>query len=89
MMAAQLMSTKVSITLVTTWIARKTTASMETRRWISCWAKPGQLRAFARVVVIRPSTIVKVNKMSAIRPLARVAYQRAVEFTRPPLLANH
>ena len=66
---------------MTTWIARKTTASMEIRRWSSCCAKPGQLRALARVVVIRPSTMVRVNKMSAISPLARVAYHSDVELT--------
>lgn len=87
-MAAQLMSTKVSRTLVSTWIARKTTASMEMRRWISCCAKPGQLRALARVVVTRPSTIVRVNRMSAISPLARVAYHNAVEFKGPPTGAS-
>ena len=33
---------------------RNTTAIMEIRRCISCWAKPGQFRARARVVVVMP-----------------------------------
>jgi hypothetical protein len=64
-------------------MATKTTERMEIRRWISCCAKPGQLRARARVVVVRPSNIVAVRRMRAIRPLARVAYQRLVELTTP------
>ncbi len=85
-MAAQLMFTYVSSTLVRTWIATNTTAIMEMRRWISCCAKPGQLRARARVVVVMPSTMVSVSRISAMRPLARVAYQKAVELMPPPPL---
>ena len=33
-----------------------------------------------------PSTIVTVRRTSAMMPLARVAYQNAVEFTASPLL---
>ena len=61
---------------------------MEMRRCISCCAKPGQLRARARVVVVMPSTMVSVSRISAMRPLARVAYQSAVELTAPPPAAS-
>ena len=74
------MDTYVSSTLVSTWRPRKTTASMEMRRWISCWAKPGQWRARARLVVAMPRTMVTVSRMRATMPVARVAYQRQVEF---------
>ena len=52
------MCTYVSRTLVSTWMATNTMAIMEIRRWSSCWAKPGQLRARARVVVASPRTMV-------------------------------
>ena len=83
-MAAQLMDTYVSSTLVSTWMPTNTTAIMEMRRCISCCAKPGQLRARARVVVVMPSTMVSVSRTSAMRPLARVAYQSQVELMPPP-----
>ncbi len=61
---------------------------MEMRRCISCWANPGQLRARARVVVVRPSTMVRVRRTRAMMPLARVAYHSVVEFTLVPLRAS-
>ena len=88
-MAAQLMDTYVSSTLVSTWRPTNTTAIMERRRCSSCWAKPGQLRARARVAVVRPSTMVSVSRIMATRPLARVAYQSQVELTPPPPWAIH
>ena len=54
------------------------------RRCISCWANPGQLRARARVVVVRPRTMVSVRRTKAMSPLARVAYQSFVELMTPP-----
>ena len=44
-MASHPMCTYVSRMLVSTWMATNTTAMIEMRRWISCWAKPGQLRS--------------------------------------------
>ncbi len=67
--------------LVSMWMARKTIDNMETRRWSSWWAKPGQLRARARAVVVSPRTMVNVSRTSATIPLARVTYQKTVEFT--------
>ena len=62
--------------LVSTWMARNTTARIEMRRWISCWAKPGQLRDRARLVVVSPRTMVRVRRIRLTIPLARVVYQR-------------
>src|ERR1700685_1646701 len=78
-MEIQVMLTYESSTLVTTWMARKTTAIIDSRRCISCTAKPGQFRARTRDDVTRPSTMVAVSRTSVITPVARVMYQNVVE----------
>ena len=62
--------------LVSTWIPKNTTAMMETWRWSSCCAKPGQARARERLVVTSPRTMVSVRRIRATIPLARVVYHR-------------
>jgi len=56
-------------------------AIMEIRRWSSWWAKPGQLRARVRVVVVNPSTMVNVRRTTVTIPVALVMYQKMVELT--------
>ena len=81
-MAGHPMCTYVSRMLVSTWMAKKTMDNMEIRRWNSWWAKPGQLRARVRLVVVNPSTMVSVSRTRATIPLALVMYQKIDELIR-------
>src|SRR5262249_29560279 len=71
------MDTKVSITVVPTCSATKTTTSSERLRCRPTVRNRGQLPLVNRPVVRIPSRTLAVSRSSVTRPVALVAYHRA------------